>query len=60
MALELITINHAANTSKQLHTKQELSAGDKVKMELGNEELDTVVPEGETWSVSVQILIDVT
>ena len=58
--LELVTRETPATTVKTLNAQQVLSAGGKLKMELGDgQELDVVVPEGETWSVHVLYTIKV-
>ncbi len=31
---------------------------DKIKLEMDNETLDVVVPEGKTWNVRVEIHVD--
>lgn len=57
--LELVTTVIPGITRKMLDTRVALTGGDKVKMELGEAELDTVVPEGETWRVHSVLEIDV-
>ena len=57
MALELETVYIQAQTRKQLSVTRLLSATGKLKLELGEEELDTACPAGKTWSVAVVINI---
>ena len=58
--LELFKTEHAATTSCGLGVERTLTAGDVLKLELGDDELLEVVPEGETWNVRVSIHVGVT
>lgn len=57
--LALTTHVVPTRTQKSLDTKTTLVAGNKLKMELGDAELSTTVPSGETWNVHVVMNIDV-
>jgi len=59
MAMELVTTERPAQVTKQLNAKGSLTSGETLKMELGEDELDVTVPEGETWTFTVQLLVDV-
>ena len=48
-----------ARTSKQLGKATSLVAGDHFKMELGEDELDVNIPEGEIWDVAVEIWVTI-
>jgi len=58
--LELTTKIVPALTIKTLNVAHVLAAGDKLKMELGEDkELDQTVPEGESWDVHAVYTIEV-
>ena len=59
--LELLVWQTPAVMNKTVDACSVLQAGDKLKIELGDQqELDVIVPEGETWSVQVLCAIKVT
>lgn len=58
--LTLSTSEIPAKVSKTLSKVVSLTNGDKFKMELGEDELDVDIPDGEIWRVSLQIQVDVT
>jgi len=57
MAIEFVTTNTPASTRLEATSTQTLSAGDKVKAEIGEEELDTTVPEGKSWAIILNIRV---
>jgi len=44
-----------AQMKKEATCKKTLSAGDKVKFEVGEDELSKVVPEGKQWEVVLNV-----
>ena len=59
--LELLVWQTPAVMNKTVDACSVLHVGDKLKIELGDEqELDVVVPEGETWNVQILCTISVT
>jgi len=55
--LELVETITAATTKREVTETQTLSAGGKVKMEIGANELDATVPRGKAWDVVANIRI---
>lgn len=53
--LELEVFEISRKISKARGTATTLVAGDKLKLEIGEDELDEVVPDGEIWDAYVQI-----
>ncbi|MBU1621850.1 MAG: hypothetical protein KJ604_20535 [Gammaproteobacteria bacterium] len=63
MAIELVTDEILAKTTKRGHEILDLVAGKHLKVEAspdGSEILDAVVPEGKNWHVTVSIYIEET
>lgn len=57
--LELATSHIEARTLKKLSIAETLTAGAKLKLELDENELSVIVPEGESWYVHLDLLIKV-
>ena len=53
--LEYEITNIPAQVKKEVTCEKTLSEGTKVKMEIGEDELDSVVPEGKQWEVIANI-----
>ena len=47
--------NTPAQIRKEVTCEKTVTAGGKVKMEIGEHELDEVVPEGKSWQVVANI-----
>jgi len=58
--LELTTTVMPEATTKGLDSVRVLKSGDPLKLELGEDELDVDIPEGETWTVHAIIEVFVT
>ena len=55
--LTLVETNTAATARKEVTETQTLSAGQKVKMEIQDAELNETVPEGKVWYVVANVRI---
>ena len=55
--IELVETATAATVKKEVTETQTLSAGGKVKMEVGESELSVTVPRGKAWDVIANIRI---
>ena len=53
----LVETNTASTVKKEVTETQTLSAGQKVKMEIQDAELNETVPEGKVWYVVANVRI---
>lgn len=56
-ALELTETTTDATTRLEVTETQTLAAGGKLKMEIGQNELNELVPRGKTWQIVANIRI---
>ena len=56
-ALEYETTETPATVRKEVTCIETLAAGGRVKMEIGENELDSAVPEGKSWDVIANVRI---
>ena len=52
---EFVVTEIPAQVKKETTSAKTLSAGDRVKFELGDDELNEVVPEGKQWEVVLNV-----
>ena len=57
--IEFETTEISASTGKETTSGKTLSAGDKLKGEVGVDEFSLVVPSGEEWDVVLSVRIKV-
>lgn len=55
--MELTTINTPAKVTHSLRRTKTIAAGQQLKSEVGEDELDAVVPAGKQWAVLLRIQV---
>ncbi len=58
--LLLEEVNLSARSRKSLSVHRDILAGTLVKLEVGNDDIDIVVPAGKSWDIQVSVVIDET
>jgi len=57
MAIEFETTNTPASTRLEATNIQTLTAGAVIKAEIGQQELDSIVPAGKQWDVILSVRV---